>query len=61
MSGRPYAYGIGCTRMSGEDEVLHVKWSLLIRVWGVMIRVSYAYGMGNTRMAGCLTSLNCAL
>ena len=55
-----YAYGVCYTRMSERDDVLNVKASLLVRVWGCgtrSIRVwgrQYAYGigweMGHTRM-----------
>ena len=44
---------LGNTRMDEEDEILNVKWSLVVRVWGSdtrSIRVWIWSGVGNTRM-----------
>ena len=42
--------------MSVGDEVFSVFLSLLIRVWEVVIRVSYAYEVSHTHMGGCLAA-----
>jgi hypothetical protein len=51
---------LGNTRMDEEDEILNVKWSLVVRVWGSdtrsirvwnwAIRVWLGQDLGNTRM-----------
>ena len=52
---------LGNTRMDEEDEILNVKWSLVVRVWGSdtrsirvwnwAIRVWLGQDLDNTRMA----------